>query len=202
MQPQPPSGGPAQARIAVIIAAIFFVGIFPLIFMSGTGGLFSILAIVIIPVMILAGLGIYKFMETFYVTKPAVTFSPAQIKLGETVTMSYQQSFKRDTQVKKLSFQLVFRETAKYQVGTDTRTVKHELVIDEFGYAGQAYSKGHDLNDTWQFRIPENGMHTFDAGISGHNKLQWYVKVNVEIEGWLDFGKEYEVKVLPEWINT
>ncbi len=155
-----------------------FTGIFVGIFVVGIGGY-----------------AIYKFMETFYVTQPDINFNPPHARLGETVTMSYMQSFKRSARIKRIDFKVVFRETAKYQVGTDTRTVTNEITVDEFGYPGQHYSAGQILSDSWQFQIPVNGMHTFHAD---HNWLRWYVKVSVEIEGWIGFKREYEVPVQPD----
>lgn len=198
MSSQLPSSNP-QARIIILLAGILVAGILPFAFIIGEGGvistIFSILAIAIIPGLILLLIGIYQFMRTYYVSKPEISFNPSAVKLGETVTMNYQQRFKKRTNVKRLSFQLVFRETAKYQVGTDTRTVIHEIPVDEFGYTGQEYPRGHILTDAWQFQIPVNGMHNFAAN---RNWLQWYVKVSVEIEGWMNFNEEYKVSVLPE----
>ncbi len=197
MSAQQPSGNP-QARIIILVAVILFISIVPFVFL-GRGGMastiFSILSIAIIPGLILLGVGIYQFMRTYYVAKPEISFTPSGVKLGETVTMNFQQRFKKRTTVKRLSFKLVFRETAKYQVGTDTRTVTHEIVVDEFGYAGQEYPRGHILTDSWQFQIPVDGMHNFSAN---RNWLQWYVKVSVEIEGWMNFNEEYKVSVVPE----
>lgn len=202
MQPLNEGGGGNSSRSVIIIAlaSLIFAGAIPFIIFSGGGGGDGEFPVFIVIcgggfALISIGSAVYKYMETYYVTKPEIAITPVQVKLGEMATMSYQQMFKRDTNVKKLALQLVFRETARYRVGTDTRTVTHELVVDEFGYPGQSYPKGHMLNDTWQFIIPQNGMHTHH---STNNWLRWYVKVNVEIEGWMNFTKEYEVTVAAE----
>lgn len=196
--PQNPSSRRIISSVVISILIMLFVSV---IFLMG-GAWTDFIFIGIFAGALVVGVGgyaIYKYMETFYVTKPDINFNPPHPKLGETVTMSYRQSFKRSARVKRIDMQVVFRETAKYQVGTDTRTVTHELVVDEFGYPGQHFTAGQILSDSWQFKIPPNGMHSFRCD---HNWLRWYVKVSVEIEGWIGLKREYEVNVEAQRLPT
>jgi hypothetical protein len=43
--------------------------------------------------------------------------------------------------------------------------------------------------------IPSEAMHTF---IADNNKLQWFVRVHVDIVDWPDLEENYEIRVMPQ----
>ncbi|MBI3910387.1 MAG: hypothetical protein HY320_05570 [Armatimonadetes bacterium] len=129
------------------------------------------------------------------VARPVVSLSSDAMRGGEAFSLTYQQSFKKAVDVHRIAFQFVFRETATYQRGTDTVTVKYEQIIDSAEHPARRFAAGETFYDQRSLQLPKDGMHTFSAL---HNKLQWFVKVQVEITGWPDFKEEYEVRVLPE----
>ncbi len=196
--------------IGLIIAIIVMSStcfIFPFIgfFADDSGGSFaSIMTILIIagsaciPVVILGAIFIYPALQGMFVSKPVIAIYPPQARVGEQVKMTYQQTFKKNLEIEKLSFQLVLRETAKYRRGTDTYTVKHEHPLDEFGYSARTVRKGEVISDEWQLQIPSYGVPTFKAN---NNRLEYYVKVHIDAKGWFNFKREYEIPVLPERIN-
>ena len=192
-----------MAVIFLVFPACF---ILPMLFSLGGNGGWGINMMVIlfgsfgcIPVIILGGLFLYPTLQGMFVSKPVIAITPPQARVGERIKMSYQQSFKKDMQVEKLSFQLVLRETARYRRGTNTYTVKHEHPIDEFGYSARSIQRGEMITDEWQLQIPAYGVPTFKAT---NNRLEWYVKVHIDIKGWLNFKREYEISVLPERVNN
>lgn len=146
-------------------------------------------------VLILAVWGVYRWLQTRLVSKPEIAASTAQAKLGQTVTLSYKQRVKRDISVEKLSFKLILRESATYQRGTDTYTVTHDHVMDEFGYTERAFPAGHIIEDHWQVQVPRDGMHTF---VADNNKIQWFLQIHVDVKNtWPDFKRDYELPVMP-----
>lgn len=188
-----------------LIAVIFLVTstffILPMIFVFGGSGWGLGMTILVfgsiecIPIIILGGLFLYPTLQGMFVSKPIIAINPPQARVGERIKMSYQQTFKKDLAVEKLSFQLVLRETARYRQGTNTYTATHEHPIDEFGYSARSIRRGEIITDEWQLQIPAHGVPTFKAT---NNRLEWYVKVQINIKGWLNFKREYEIPVLPE----
>jgi hypothetical protein len=144
---------------------------------------------------LLLGAALSSFWVGMKVKKPEIVLSSEVARPGEVVTMRYSQQFKRSMQLNRLSFQLIFRETAIYQRGTDTVTVTHDVVIDEFGQPGRHVRRGEVVQDEWRVLFPANSMHTFKAR---RNRLEWYLRVNVDMPGLFDFKRDYEVTVLPE----
>jgi hypothetical protein len=97
--------------------------------------------------------------------------------------------------VQGVTIQLLQRETAVFQRGTDTKTVTHDKVAQEFTHLGQTYSSTYAFYDSRELRIPADAMHTF---IAARNKIQWFVKVNLRMAGWPDITETFELTVVPE----
>ncbi len=171
---------------------IFFLAVrdgetLPTIFM----GLFVLVGLAI---LVLGLLGYYTRMR---VGKPEIMLSSTTLRVGETFTLSYIHSFARSVTVEDISVQLIFRETATYQQGTDTRTVTHDHIIDERLEPGGAFQAGSLINQTYEFQIPADGMHNVDVR---RNKLQWYLIMKMRVPKLPDFIEQRELDVIPEII--
>jgi len=129
------------------------------------------------------------------VSAPDIAISSASLRAGEEFTLTYQQLFKGNVEVKRIAYQLIFRETAIYRRGTDTVTVHHENVIEEIEIPGRQFQAGESFNDLKRLHIPNEAMHTF---VANRNKLQWFIKAKVEMAGWPDFNEEYPLVVAAE----
>lgn len=190
-----------NGRIVFILVAIaIFIPIVIVGIAQGdsTESVFAIL----IPFCIISGIVgifvIYPAMQRMYFGKPEVAISVNEARIGEIFTMTYHHRLNRSLTVKTLAFQLILHEAATYQRGTDTVTVTHDKVVDEFGYTDQHYSRGHTIQDQWQVQIPMDGMHTFEAD---HNKIKWFLRVKIDTKGFFDFKRDYEIKVIPEYVH-
>ena len=126
-------------------------------------------------------------------TRPEVALSTQTPRVGEVVSLSYRQNFKAATDVQGIRFQMVLREKATYRRGTDTVTVTHDNVAQEYQIAGRHFAAGEGFQDQRQFRVL--GMHSFNAS---NNKLDWLIHVQVEMAGWPAFVEEYPLQVAPE----
>ena len=129
-------------------------------------------------------LGVRPFIARAKVTEPEVALSNTSPAVGELITFSYRQTFKGAADAKRLQFQLVLRESATYRRGTDTVTVTHEHLVQEYEEPPRHFQAGEALPQQRQFQVPRQGMHSFSAN---RNKLEWFIRARVEMAGWPDF---------------
>lgn len=127
--------------------------------------------------------------------RPELTISQLQPRVGETMTVTLVNTFARSVTVDELLIQLIFRETAIYQQGTDTRTVTHEAIVAEVRRPGRPYQAGHILAETHDFQIPPDGMHTLNVR---RNRLEWFLRVRMSVPRLPDFVEQRELVVPPE----
>lgn len=152
-------------------------------------------------IFMLIGLAVIGYAATVYysrarVGKPEVIISNMSPRVGETFTVNFMHTFKRDVAIGKIEVELMFRETATYQQGTDTRTVTHNELIDLRELPGGEYRAGQMVQDSYTMQIPPDGMHTLKVR---RNQLQWFVIVTATIANLPDYVDEYELTVLPEF---
>ena len=150
-------------------------------------------------VFVLIGLGIFLFGALSYYTrfrigKPEITISEQMLRVGDSFTVNLFHNFKSGIQVDNIRLELVFRETATYQQGTDTRTVTHNHVIAEFEETGGPIQAGHMLQKSYNLQIPRDSMHTLKVR---RNKLEWFVRFSMKVPRLPDFSEEYELEVVP-----
>ena len=153
-----------------------------------------------------AGFGIWMLTKYFLrptiarakISPPEVSVSTEEPKVGEEFSVTCQQRFKGAADVKGITLSLVFRETAVHGSGRSTKVLTDDEIIHEFKHPGRRYDVGEVFQDRRTLRIPEGAMHTF---IARYNKLQWFVKVRVEMAGWPDLEENYEIRVLPEIVR-
>lgn len=156
------------------------------------GGLFVLIGI---GIGIYASLGLYT---RFRIGKPIITFSSPTLRVGETLTMSYEHTLRQAVEIEAFTVELLFREVATYQQGTDTRTVTHNHVIDTIEQMGGRFQSGHIWHERFELAIPADGMHSLDVR---RNKLKWIVKIQMTIPKLPNFVEEYEIIVLPEMVR-
>jgi hypothetical protein len=152
------------------------------------GGLFLMIGLLIIT----AAVG--QFMANLKIAESEIFIANPLISVGDNVRVTYQQRFKGSANVKRFYYELVFMESAKYQQGTDTVTVIHDVVLDTVDLPARQYRAGEVAHDEHMFRIPRNAMHTFAAE---HNELLWQIRVRIEMTGWPDYEREYGLTVMP-----
>jgi hypothetical protein len=167
------------------IGALFNTLGFPVLF----GGCF-------IGVGILVSLaGLQPVIAATRVGKPEIQISNTNLRSGEQFALSYQQTFKSNVDVKRFAVQLILREAATYRRGTDTVTVTHDHLIQNMDLPAQQYQSGQAISQNLNWNIPRGAMHTFEAS---RNKLRWFIKVTVEMNGWPTYNEEFGLTVLPE----
>lgn len=158
----------------------------------GIGGLFVLIGLVIL------GYGLMQLLTRYLVGKPEITLSNQhQLRVGEKLTVTWHHSFRRSVTVEKLQVQLILREIATYQQGTDTKTVTYNDVIDVYEEPGYDYSGGEMIQGGYDFVIPTNSMHTFKVR---RNEIKWILQFKLDVANLPDYVDEYELTVLPQMV--
>lgn len=153
------------------------------------GGIFVLIGIAIIISAIMT------MITHFKVGKPDFQFSKTTLKVGEAFTFSYSHTFPRSVTLGAITTQLIFRERATYQQGTDTKTVTHDHVILTRERPGGQFQAGHTIHHSYDLQIPPDAMHTLKVR---RNELTWLVKFEAAIATLPNYVKELELEVLPE----
>jgi len=147
-----------------------------------------------IGVILLVGM-LWRYLAGVKVVQPNISVSKDTLRIGESFNVIYEQEFRQVTETQSLTIQLIFRESATYTRGTDTRTDKHDTVLGSFEDSGGRFERGEIFSHDCSFTIPDNAMHTF---VADKNKLQWFVSIHIDILNWPDLHEEYEIFVLPD----
>ncbi|MCA9973329.1 MAG: hypothetical protein KC425_24085 [Anaerolineales bacterium] len=156
------------------------------------GGAFMAIGVIFLAYALLA------MLTRARIGRPELTISALRLRVGESFTVSLVNTFARSITVDELLIQLVFRETAVYQRGTDTETVRHEEIVGELRRPGRPYAAGHILAETQAFQIPPDAMHTLKVR---RNRLEWFLRVRMTVPRLPDFVEERELEVVPERVE-
>lgn len=137
---------------------------------------------------------LYSYYGRARFGNPSLTLFVDRLSPGQSFDVQLDHTFRSSVTVESFSVQLVFRESATYQQGTDTRTVTHEQVIESYELPALVYHGGQSINQTYQMTIPAHGMHTLNVS---RNKLQWFIRVEAKLQRLRDYKNEYELIVSP-----
>lgn len=154
--------------------------------------------ILILVLLALAGYGGLRWYARSRAGVPQFTLSTETLRVGETFTAMFRQEVRRGITIDKILVELVFRETATYQQGTDTRTVTHNHVIESHDLPGGVFHSGQIIEQNFSFQIPLNSMHSLEVR---RNKLSWLLTVKVVIPKLPDINQTHELTVLPELVR-
>lgn len=165
----------------------------------GGGGLFALFGVPFIAIgLFLLGGALWNGIARARLGRPELTVSQAEVAVGETFGVEYRQRFRTSAEIYNSRIELLFRESATYTQGTDTRTDRHEEVLDYFDGPAGTFPGDGMAQQAGTFTIPRDGMHSFTAT---NNKLQWFVRLKVDVKGWPDLTEEYELRVLPARVS-
>jgi hypothetical protein len=142
--------------------------------------------------LVLIGFGLRRMLVRVRADPPVVAVSDGNPHVGEAFLLTYQQSFRRATQLNKVRLALIMRESASYRRGTNTHTENYDHVITTYETMPRQMTAGETFVDRREFRIPRDGMHSFDAN---RNSIEWFVRVTVEMAGWPDSTEQYPLRV-------
>ena len=144
----------------------------------------------------LLALGLRDQRALSRVSRPEVSLSTQSPRVGEAVTLSYQQSFRVRTEVKSIAFQLVRRETETHSAGKSTVSNTNDTIQQEQKLPGRSFEAGESFQGHYDFQ--PQGMHTFH---SSWHKVDWLIRARVELAGLPAFAEEYPLQVGPEFVE-
>ena len=180
----------AWTAFSIVMAVLMF-----------SGGETSIGAILFISLFIIAGIGLMIYAGMIYYTRfkmgvPDFVLSRTEGKPGDQIDFSFTHTIRSDVSINWMKAQLIFRETATYQRGTDTTTVTYNNIMDEYEEPGFDFQGGQMLSKAYTFVIPEDGMHTLKVR---RNALEWFIKFEADIPSLPNFVEEFEITVHPQF---
>jgi hypothetical protein len=199
MQQLRESGASKTGRGCLVLFALFWTS-FSVIWTwtawRGGSGVFALFGLPFIAIGIALLLGAFwRSIAGLRISRPELTVSREVLRPGETFFAQYHQSFRFPVDILESKVELVFRETAIYRRGTDTYTEVHEDVLDFFESPTGHFEAGATTRSDGNMTIPASAMHSFTGT---NNKLQWFLRVSVNAQGWPDVKDEFELKVLAE----
>ena len=129
------------------------------------------------------------------IAPPVLQVSNPNPSLGETVRVRWELRFRAKTMLQDGKVELLFRESASYTQGTDTRTDTHEVVKEFYELPIGEMEAGKSIEGQTDFIIPEDGMHTFKQK---NNSLEWFLRVRLNAMEWPDLEDEFVLHVQPQ----
>jgi len=97
--------------------------------------------------------------------------------------------------IKKLSIRLVCEEESTYHFGTDVRTEREVVRLQNILELGRSrIDWGRPLELECQVSIPSDAMHSFQ---SIHNAIHWKIIVEGEANRWPSYSRSFPVIVYP-----
>ena len=137
--------------------------------------------------------GVRQQQVTARVSRPQVSLSTQAPRVGETVTLSYEQTFRARTQVKAIEFQLIRHESETHRSGKSEVTNTHDVIVQEHKLPGQSFEAGQSFQEQYEFQ--PQGMHSFEAN---WHKVNWLIRARVELVGLPAFSEDYPLQVAAE----
>jgi hypothetical protein len=138
--------------------------------------------------------GLIPWIAGMRVSRPDIALSTGAVRVGEGFTVQYAQTFRRVSEVKSIRLQLILRERATYRHGKSTSTAVHEETAAEYEFPAKVFQAGEPLSFSRGMEIPRTGMHTFQGF---RNRIDWLLRVKVDIAGWPDYREDFEIFVEP-----
>lgn len=161
----------------------------------GGGGAMALFGVpfILIGLFIIVG-ALWRSIAGVKIAPPVLEVSNPNPSLGETIRVQWSLRFRTKTMLQDGRVELLFRESASYTQGTDTRTDTYEDVKEFFELPVGEMEAGKAIEGQTNFLIPAEGMHTFKQN---NNRLEWFLRVHLNALEWPDLNDEFELQVQP-----
>jgi hypothetical protein len=142
------------------------------------------------PIGLLLMIGTFKQLLILFNPTPIIHLSSFESAPGGTIDVDWVMKG-RSGMIARLVFLLEGKEEVKTVEGTNTQVDQNvfTLLTVHESTVRHGIEKGQI-----RIQLPQEAMHSFD---SGHNKIQWSLKVRGTISNWPDLEEEYEIVVRP-----
>ncbi len=169
-------------------------------FVSGAGWPFVLFAGAFVAVGLgIMGVGSWRLLIRpslvgRHFARPMASIEPSVVQVGSRIRVRYEQTVRANVETRRFAMQLILRERATYQRGTNSYTVVHDGIIDSYEQPGRQLVAGEVISEDRTFAIPRDSMHSFDAR---NNKLIWLIRVMIDTPNAPDVLEEIEFVVAP-----
>ena len=124
---------------------------------------------------------------------PVVEIDAEPAYLGDDVHVRVEQ--RGPAKVLRLQIDLECRETARYTVGTDTRTEEAEVwTASLYDEPMGEIRRGERAVAEGRATLPASLPHSFEAR---NNAIVWAVRVRADIDAWPDYDERFVLRVVP-----
>ena len=124
-----------------------------------------------------------------------VWVKPAIVYPGGHVNCHVDFRTKKEVYLHRIKASIQAQERVSRTLGTTTATesytVSESTVVKPFG---EQISEGRSISFDCALPVEADAPATFD---STNNHLEWEIKLEVELEGWLGWDKTFPITVLP-----
>jgi hypothetical protein len=142
--------------------------------------------------------GIHAFLGLFN-PQPILELPRRVVGLGEELSIAWRFS-KNPHKVRSFLIEVLMKESATYQCGTDSVTETDVMLRIEVCRADRSDASGASGGDrdiaqtSATITIPADAMHSFEARC---NRIHWAIRVHGEIPRWPDINDEYDISITP-----
>jgi len=124
---------------------------------------------------------LFERLRGWKIGEAAATLSDHPLYPGQDFEFSIDQPINGPSQIEQVSVSLIFRETAKYTVGTDTRTETRDRTIQQVDLPGRSMQPGSRLYERVGLTIPAEAMHSW-FGEGGIEDLKEEVRHQSQVQ--------------------
>lgn len=185
-------------RFQGLLQVMLVVGSFALlsaVFISQKWWLLCLLPVIVLPLIVLiAWLG-YRYSMSW--AQPALLLaSDEYLHRGGTIEMLLKQQVLRDVEYKRIKIQIVMREWVRYPCGTNSCIDTFDHIIREHEELGPINVRQNaSLERRVRFDLPTYLMHAFHTS---DNRISWFVRVMIDIQGLPETTQYYRIDLEPE----
>ncbi len=124
--------------------------------------------------------------------EPRLMVSASWLRLGDELSVTYQQPILKDSVLLGGTVELIVRESVRYTCGTDICYAHHDHLITSEAFHSQSLPAGMTLNERFRLTIPEDSMPTFGAK---NNKIGWLLRITLSFESLSKYDELFEITV-------
>lgn len=187
------SSASLAGKIIPFVAIVLFMG-FIFVTPSTSSGTFCLFPVIFI-VILLGMWWVWNMYINSRMGAPVMLANASVVRRDDSLDVLYRQGVRRETEFTKITLQLILREWVRYSCGTKTCTDTYNHVLQSETFSGERVRGGEAIELHTTFHIPEDAMHSFEAG---DNRLTWLVGVKLAIKDFPDLEEVFEIEVAPE----
>lgn len=142
---------------------------------------------------------LFTYISGRRVGVPILLIEERPFRVGERFSVQVDLLPARRVDVNGFALELIFRERAVYDRGTDTMTVTKDYVVDERRWMARRLHPSELFEEEVLLQIPADAMHSFAVR---RNELSWFVRFTVDVPRLPDVSVREALTILPELVEV